>query len=279
MDIVNDVPKDTSELQTENGVSESLTNGNNSEPTEPTMNGNTEEESPSEVAPSEKSSSEVEKSCTEIPTEKPSESEAAQEAPKESPKVEEKVDQIQSNEEIKEHQSKEPPAPPSRKRKAEEEPCPEQGCDFKSWYEEDMKFHIKNTHGFKQRIYKCGNCKWTCGNKWEMDFHCRGRGHKVLKEECIPCKKCDFLAETKDDAMAHKKVHIPADKLFECAGCVYVSDRLDNLRYHVNSAEHPMKTDYEKIAEEKAMANGPAALSHYKKKYNRDVKKAKAAKK
>jgi len=40
-----------------------------------------------------------------------------------------------------------------------------------------------------------------------------------------------------------------------------------------------MKTDYEKIAEEKAIANGPSALSHYKKKYARDVKKAKQAKK
>lgn len=238
------------ELQAENGVSDSLTNGNS----EPSVNGNTVEESPKET-PAEESSKKEEVAV-------------------EPPKVEEER-------ETKETETKEsPPPPPSRKRKAEEEKCPEQGCDFKSWFDEDMKFHVKNTHGFKQRIYKCGNCQWTCTNKWEMDYHCRARGHKVLKEECIPCKKCDFLAETKDDAMSHKKVHIDPDKLFECGGdgCVYVSDRLDNLRYHVNSADHPMKTDYEKIAEDKASANGAKALNQYKTKYARDVKKARQGK-
>lgn len=245
------------DVPAENGVAESLTNGNSepSEPNEPAVNGNSVE------------------SPTETPTEETSEKEeVAVEAPKESPKA---------VEEEKETKESPPPPPPSRKRKAEEEKCPEQGCDFKSWYDDDMKFHVKNTHGFKIRIYKCGNCQWTCNNKWEMDYHCRARGHKVLKEECIPCKKCDFLAETKDDAMAHKKVHIDPDKLFECGGdeCVYVSDRLDNLRYHVNANDHAMKTDYEKIAEDKAAANGPTALKHYKQKYARDVKKARQAKK
>ena len=68
-----------------------------------------------------------------------------------------------------------------------------------------------------------------------MDFHCRSRGHKVKKDDAIPCKKCDYLAENKDDSWNHKKVHIPADKLFECADCVWCGDRLDNIRYHSHS--------------------------------------------
>ena len=54
-----------------------------------------------------------------------------------------------------------------------------------------------------------------------MDFHCRSRGHKVKKEEGIPCKKCDYIAENKDDSWVHKKVHIPPEKLFECGDCVW----------------------------------------------------------
>jgi len=165
---------------------------------------------------------------------------------------------------------------PTRKRKAEEEKCPE--CDFKSWYEEDIAFHIKNTHGFKKRIWQCENCSWKCDNKWEMDYHCRARGHKMLKNECVPCKKCEFLASNKDEAMLHKKAHIPPEKQFECAGCIWISDRLDNLRYHVNSQDHPMKQDYEAVAEAKALAQGTAAHTNYKKKYARDVKKAKLQK-
>ena len=56
---------------------------------------------------------------------------------------------------------------------------------------------------------------------FQMDFHCRSRGHKVKKEEGIPCKKCDYIAENKDDSWVHKKVHIPPEKLFECGDCVW----------------------------------------------------------
>lgn len=65
-----------------------------------------------------------------------------------------------------------------------------------------------------------------------MDFHCRSRGHKAKKDEGIPCKKCDYVADGKDDSWVHKKVHIPEDKLFECDDCVWCGDRLDNIRYH-----------------------------------------------
>ena len=57
----------------------------------------------------------------------------------------------------------------------------------------------------------------------------------MKKDESIPCKKCDYMAENKEDSWNHKKVHIPADKLFECADCYWVGDRLDNIRYHVHS--------------------------------------------
>ena len=39
-----------------------------------------------------------------------------------------------------------------------------------------------------------------------MDFHCRSRGHKKKTDDAIPCKKCDYIAENKDDNWNHKKV-------------------------------------------------------------------------
>ena len=130
-----------------------------------------------------------------------------------------------------------------------------------------------------------------------MDFHCRSRGHKVKKEEGIPCKKCDYIAENKDDSWVHKKVHIPPEKLFECGDCVWCGDRLDNIRHHIHSQVstsslpslpaasnnvfqgHTMKVDYEAIALAKAEAKGQKEVAHYRKKLAKDLKIAlKAAK-
>ena len=41
---------------------------------------------------------------------------------------------------------------------------------------------------------------------FQMDFHCRSRGHKKKTDDAIPCKKCDYIAENKDDNWNHKKV-------------------------------------------------------------------------
>ena len=123
-----------------------------------------------------------------------------------------------------------------------------------------------------------------------MDFHCRSRGHKVKKEEGIPCKKCDYIAENKDDSWVHKKVHIPPEKLFECGDCVWCGDRLDNIRHHIHSQVstsslpslraasnnafqgHTMKVDYEAIALAKAEAKGQKEVAHYRKKLAKDLK-------
>ena len=107
-----------------------------------------------------------------------------------------------------------------------------------------------------------------------MDFHCRSRGHKVRKDESIPCKKCDYMAVNKDDSWLHKKVHIPPEKLFECGDCVWCGDRLDNIRYHTVSQGHTMKIDYESIALAKAEEKGPKEVAHYKKKLAKDIKLA-----
>jgi len=111
-----------------------------------------------------------------------------------------------------------------------------------------------------------------------MDFHCKSRGHKQKKDDSIPCKKCDYLAKDKDDSWVHKKVHIPPEKLFECAECVWVGDRLDNIRYHCHSQGHEMKMDYEAVALAMAEAKGPKDVAQYKKKLAKDIKKAKSSK-
>ena len=74
--------------------------------------------------------------------------------------------------------------------------------------------------------------------------------------------RCDYICENKDDVWVHKRVsfkvlilnirflfykfpfsqqlnfcqvHIPAEKLVECGDCVWVGDRLDNIRFSFNS--------------------------------------------
>jgi len=162
---------------------------------------------------------------------------------------------------------------PAQKKKMIEHKCKE--CDFKCYNEAELKTHQTTSHGQKRRQKVCDNCGFSCENVWEMDFHCRSRGHKVKKDESIPCKKCDYMAENKEDSWNHKKVHIPADKLFECADCYWVGDRLDNIRYHVHSQEHNMKNDYEAIALAKAEAKGAKDVAHYHKKLAKDIKMAK----
>jgi len=162
---------------------------------------------------------------------------------------------------------------PVQKKKMIEHKCKE--CDFKCYNEAELKTHQTTSHGQKRRQKVCDNCGFSCENVWEMDFHCRSRGHKVKKDESIPCKKCDYMAENKEDSWNHKKVHIPADKLFECADCYWVGDRLDNIRYHVHSQEHNMKNDYEAIALAKAEAKGAKDVAHYHKKLAKDIKMAK----
>jgi len=162
---------------------------------------------------------------------------------------------------------------PAKKKKMVEHKCGE--CDFKCYNEAELKTHQSTSHGQKKKMKVCNNCAFTCNNVWEMDFHCRSRGHKVKKDEAIPCKKCDYMCENKEDSWNHKRVHIPADKLFECADCFWVGDRLDNIRYHTHSQEHKMKIDYEAIALAKAEAKGPKEVAHYQKKLAKDIKMAK----
>merc|ERR1711953_705876 len=163
------------------------------------------------------------------------------------------------------------------KKKMVEQKCPE--CNFKCFDDAMMRTHQTTSHGGRKKMKVCQNCSFSCTNVWEMDFHCRSRGHKVKKEEGIPCKKCDYIAENKDDSWVHKKVHIPAEKLFECGDCVWCGDRLDNIRHHIHSQGHNMKIDYEAIALAKAEAKGPKEVAHYRKKLAKDLKIAlKAAK-
>jgi len=162
---------------------------------------------------------------------------------------------------------------PPKKKKMVEQKCTE--CDFKCYNEAELKTHQLTSHGQKKKMKLCDTCSYTSSSVWEMDFHCRSRGHKVKKDDAIPCKKCDYLAENKEDSWTHKKVHIPADKLFECGDCVWCGDRLDNIRYHVHSQDHSMKNDYEAVAFAKAEAKGPKEVAHYHKKLAKDIKMAK----
>jgi len=161
---------------------------------------------------------------------------------------------------------------PAKKKKLTENKCEE--CQFKCYTEAEMKTHSNTSHGGRKRTKMCGNCNYTCSNVWEMDFHCRSRGHKAKKDDAVPCKKCDYLAANKDDLWVHKKEHIPADKLVECEDCVWVGDRLDNIRYHAAVNNHKMKEDYEGRALAKAEGKGPKEVAAYKKKLAKDLKNA-----
>lgn len=165
---------------------------------------------------------------------------------------------------------------PSRKKQVVEQKCPE--CQFKCYSDGEMKTHCNTSHGGMKKMKLCGNCNFTCSNVWEMDFHCRSRGHKAKKDEGVPCKKCDYICENKDDVWAHKRVHIPAEKLVECGDCIWVGDRLDNIRYHCGSTEHKMKMDYESLALAKAEAKGSKEVAAYQKKLAKDMKRAKNGK-
>jgi len=150
-------------------------------------------------------------------------------------------------------------------------------CDYKCWTDAEMRVHCMTSHGSAPRRKRmCANCNFTCINTWEMDYHARSRGHKA--KEVITCKKCDHLSETKEESWTHKKVHIPADKLFECGECCWNGDRLDNIRYHAHSQDHKMKIDYEAMAKAKAAEKGPKDLKNYETKLAKDIKKAKKGK-
>jgi len=161
---------------------------------------------------------------------------------------------------------------PVKKKKAVEQKCPE--CEFKCYNDAELKTHISTSHKGRKKTKMCGNCNFTSENVWEMDFHCRSRGHKAKKDDGVPCKKCDYMAENKDDSWVHKKVHIPEDKLVECDDCVWVGDRLDNIRYHAAANVHKMKKDYEAVALAKAEAKGTKEVAAYKKKLAKDLKNA-----
>jgi len=163
----------------------------------------------------------------------------------------------------------------NKKKKLEEFICKE--CKFKCYTLNELSVHQTTTHGPRKKLKLCENCSYTSDNVWEMDFHCRSRGHKKKTDDAIPCKKCDYIAENKDDNWNHKKVHIPPEKLVECADCVWCGDRLDNIRYHIHSQGHNMKEDYEAIALAKAEAKGPKEVAHYKKKLAKDIKNAQKA--
>lgn len=168
---------------------------------------------------------------------------------------------------------KEPESEPVEKKpKLVEVKCAE--CSFKCYDEAMLKTHQMTTHGQVKKMKQCNNCAFTCAGVWEMDFHCRSRGHKAKKDDSVPCKKCDYICQTPDDVWAHKKVHIPPEKLLECADCVWVGDRLDNIRYHAASKSHKMKGDYEAIALAKAEAKGPKDVAAYHKKLAKDLKNA-----
>jgi len=95
------------------------------------------------------------------------------------------------------------------KKKMVEYKCGE--CQFKCFNVAELSTHQTTTHGQKKRLKVCDTCAFTSDNVWEMDFHCKSRGHKMKKDDSIPCKKCDYLAANKDDSWAHKKVHIPPE--------------------------------------------------------------------
>jgi len=161
----------------------------------------------------------------------------------------------------------------SSERKKVAEKCAE--CDYKCWSDMEMKIHCQTSHGsMPRRMRMCGNCSYTCQNTWEMDYHARSKGHKA--KVVLTCKKCDFLCETQEESWTHKKVHIPADKLFECGECYWVGDRLDNLRYHIHSQDHKMHEDYEEPVRAKAEAKGAKELKAYIVKLAKDIKKAQA---
>jgi len=165
---------------------------------------------------------------------------------------------------------------PVKKKIMVEQKCHE--CNFRCYSDGEMKTHAVTSHGGVKKMKLCNNCAFTCHNVWEMDFHCRSRGHKSKKDEGVPCKKCDYICENKDDVWVHKRVHIPAEKLVECGDCVWVGDRLDNIRYHCGSSEHKMKEDYEAKALAKAEAKGSKEVEQYKKKLAKDLKRAKTGK-
>ena len=92
-----------------------------------------------------------------------------------------------------------------KKKKIEELKCKE--CQFKCYNAAEMTTHLVTSHNGKKRMKVCDNCNYSSDNTWEMDFHCRSRGHKVKKDDSIPCKKCDYMAANKDDSWVHKKVN------------------------------------------------------------------------
>ena len=98
-----------------------------------------------------------------------------------------------------------------KKPKIEEFKCKE--CSFKCYNSAEMTTHLVTSHNGKKRMKVCDNCAYSSDSTWEMDFHCRSRGHKVKKDDSIPCKKCDYMAVNKDDSWVHKKVEIIFSKI------------------------------------------------------------------
>ena len=150
-------------------------------------------------------------------------------------------------------------------------------CEYEGHSKAELKTHQLTSHGHmgEKKMKMCENCTFISRNVYEMDYHCRSHGHTVRKDYVITCKTCDYLAKNKDDLWNHKKVHIPADKLFECADCLWCGDRLDNLRSHSHSQDHKMKNDYEVVALSKAETKGAKEVAHYYKKLAKDIKRAK----
>lgn len=161
---------------------------------------------------------------------------------------------------------------PAGKKMMLEQKCAE--CSFKCYTDAEMRTHMGTSHNGNKKVKCCATCSYTCSNIWELDFHCRSRGHTAKKDDGVPCKKCDYVSADKDDAWVHKREHIPADKLVECGDCPWVGDRLDNIRYHAGSTEHKMKEDYEGAALAKAEAKGTKEVAAYKKKLAKDMKRA-----
>ena len=62
------------------------------------------------------------------------------------------------------------------KKKMIEYKCGE--CHFKCYNVAELSTHQTTTHGHKKRLKVCDNCAFTSDNVWEMDFHCKSRGHK-----------------------------------------------------------------------------------------------------
>lgn len=163
----------------------------------------------------------------------------------------------------------------SHKRKRVAEKCVE--CDYKCRTVAEMRSHCVITHeSAPRRKRMCANCNFTCISTWEMDYHARSRGHKT--KEVITCKKCDHLSDTEEESWEHNKVHIPADKLFECGECSWNGDRLYNIRYHAYRQDHKMKVDYEAIAKARAAEKGSKELKHYETRLAKLIKRAKKGK-